>query len=255
MPGNRTLRYSSIMSAEALERTHPLIVGCGAIGRQVALRLAQMGVTTMTIVDMDTVSEENLGPQGFSPTDVGRPKVQAIAAHIGMHIAAECRVTQHNGRVEEMPLEGDLPFTHLFVCVDDMDVRGWIYANVYSKCPANCHYFDARMGAETLHIYNIPGVHINPEDASGQTLIALESLQPRIDDYRSPNVLFPQSEAEEAPCTERATSYCADMAGALLCLFFSYTLREGMVPPYHTVFNMTALELWNEEPPRARTST
>ncbi len=249
MPGNRTLRYSSIMSAEALERTHPLIVGCGAIGRQVALRLAQMGVTTLTIVDMDTVSEENLGPQGFSPTDVGRPKVQAIAAHIGMHIAAECRVTQHNGRVEEMPLEGDLPFTHLFVCVDDMDVRKWIWETIYTKCAAECYYFDGRMGAETLHIYTILGCR-QPDD-----LDTMEVNQPRIDDYRSPNVLFPQAEAEEAPCTERATSYCADMAGALLCLFFSYTLREGMVPPYHTVFNMTALELWNEEPTRARTPT
>ena len=44
-----------------------------------ALQLAAMGVPAMTLYDPDTVSPENLGPQGFWEADVGDRKVDAVA--------------------------------------------------------------------------------------------------------------------------------------------------------------------------------
>jgi sulfur carrier protein ThiS adenylyltransferase len=41
------------------------VIGVGAIGRQVALQLAALGVPDLSLYDPDTVAVENLAPQGY----------------------------------------------------------------------------------------------------------------------------------------------------------------------------------------------
>ena len=75
----RIERYRDLLPTDRLGTTACTIVGVGAIGRQVSLQLAAMGIGRVQLIDPETVEEVNLGPQGYLQDDVGRPKVQATA--------------------------------------------------------------------------------------------------------------------------------------------------------------------------------
>src|SRR5438094_6973939 len=77
---NRDLRQREIVPPERLAACHALVIGVGAIGRQVALQLAALGVPRLTLCDHDVVSVENLACQGYWPADLGTAKVRATQA-------------------------------------------------------------------------------------------------------------------------------------------------------------------------------
>src|SRR5689334_14652305 len=79
-PAGRDARQRDLVPPARLARCHAVVVGVGAVGRQVALQLAATGVPALTLVDPDTVAPENLGPQAYPAADVGRAKVDATAA-------------------------------------------------------------------------------------------------------------------------------------------------------------------------------
>src|SRR4249919_2060152 len=76
---DRDMRQRGLIPAEKLAKVHALIVGVGAIGRQVALQLAAVGVPRITLYDHDHVVVENLAAQGYWPEDLEQPKVHATA--------------------------------------------------------------------------------------------------------------------------------------------------------------------------------
>lgn len=55
------------------------ILGCGAIGSHVAVRLAQAGVGAFELVDPDTLETANVGRHALGMKDVGRNKAAALA--------------------------------------------------------------------------------------------------------------------------------------------------------------------------------
>src|SRR5579863_10754088 len=67
-----------------IRESRVLIVGAGGLGSPCALYLAAAGVGHLGLVDDDAVSLSNLQRQIlFTTADVGTPKVQAAAAHLG----------------------------------------------------------------------------------------------------------------------------------------------------------------------------
>ena len=76
----RDLRQREIVPPERLAACKATVIGVGAIGRQVALQLAAMGVPWLQLVDPDTVEAVNLGCQGYLEEDLGKPKVETTAA-------------------------------------------------------------------------------------------------------------------------------------------------------------------------------
>ena len=56
-----------------------LLVGCGSVGSELALRLTSAGVGRLSISDPDTFSEENLYRHVLSVKDIGRFKTKALA--------------------------------------------------------------------------------------------------------------------------------------------------------------------------------
>ena len=61
-----------------------LLVGCGSVGGEVALRLTSAGVGHLTLSDPDTLSEENLYRHTLSVKDIGLFKTKALADEIAL---------------------------------------------------------------------------------------------------------------------------------------------------------------------------
>ena len=56
----RYSRQRDIVPPERLAQCKATVVGVGAIGRQIALQLAAMGIPRLQLVDFDHVEESNL---------------------------------------------------------------------------------------------------------------------------------------------------------------------------------------------------
>ena len=78
-----------------------LLVGCGSVGGELALRLTSAGVGQLTVSDPDTFSEENLYRHVLSLRDIGRYKAKMLAREIAQrHPWAE--VTPWRRRLEDL---------------------------------------------------------------------------------------------------------------------------------------------------------
>ncbi len=84
-----------------LRRKSVLLVGCGSIGGELALKLTSAGVGRLTVSDPETFSEENLYRHVLSVKDIGRLKAKALANEIaGRHPWAEVKYLSK--RLEEL---------------------------------------------------------------------------------------------------------------------------------------------------------
>lgn len=193
----RYSRQHDIVPAQRLAACKASVIGVGAIGRQVALQLAAMGILWLQLTDFDVVEISNLASQGYLENDLGKPKVEATAEL--------CR--QINSTAEIIPLAERFRRSMdvgnvVFCAVDSIDTRRLIWNSVKDK--ANC-FCDGRMTAETLRV-----------------LIAsdCESRQ------HYPTTLFRADEAFTGPCTAKTTIYCANIAAGLMVAQFAKYLRR-----------------------------
>ena len=89
------------------------VIGCGSVGSTVAENLVRMGITNLTIWDMDVVEAHNLANQMFRQKDIGKPKVDAVAeilAEINPDITGSLQL-KPNG------------WTGQLLCVDNIELR------------------------------------------------------------------------------------------------------------------------------------
>lgn len=116
------------------------IIGCGAIGSTVAENLVRFGLTDIVLYDFDFVEEHNIANQMFRKTDVGKPKVEALAEML-CEINPEVKDTlklADKGYINQR-LSG-----YVFLCVDNIDLR----REIANKCKDNPYVkamFDFRM--------------------------------------------------------------------------------------------------------------
>ena len=215
----RNARQRELIPPDALDKCHAVVVGVGSVGRQVALQLAAMGVPAMTLIDPDTVSEENLGCQGFWESDVGDPKVHAVANVCHQQFP---RLELH-ARPERFrkSVVRDWPRNRVhavFSCVDSMDSRKLIWEGVQRSAGFVC---DGRMAAEVIRVL-----------ASGHPA----------GDARYPRTLFPGRDAYQGSCTAKSTIYSANVAAGLMLGQFARWLRGLPIIPDQTL-NLLAAEL------------
>src|SRR5438128_75361 len=125
---DRDIRQRSIVPPERLAACHALVIGVGAIGRQVALQLAALGVPRMTFFDDDDVGVENLAPQGYWPEDLGTSKVLSTLA-LCRRINPENEITAHAERFKRSTAS-QLPSGEgliVFACVDSITTRNLLW--------------------------------------------------------------------------------------------------------------------------------
>jgi len=69
-------------ASRALSGMHVAVAGCGAVGGQLAVQLAQAGVGHLTLLDNDTLDWRNVGRHVLDGSAVGQNKALAVAAAI-----------------------------------------------------------------------------------------------------------------------------------------------------------------------------
>lgn len=219
---DRDLRQRDLLPPARLSRGHAIVIGVGAIGRQVALQLAAVGVPRLTLVDDDQVAVENLAAQGYWPSDLGEAKVTATAKlcrsiHPAMEVTEHCHRFGRSSPKRLELMDSAMPLA-VFCCVDAITTRRLIWEAIREHI---AFWADGRMAAETIRV--------------------LASDRP-INDTRYAATLFAATEAHAGSCTARSTIYTASIAAGLMLSQFSRWLRQMPVEP-DQVLNLLATEL------------
>jgi len=193
----RYSRQRDIVPVERIAECKATVIGVGAIGRQVALQLAAIGIPWLQLIDFDKVEWSNLASQGYLEGDMGKLKVNAtldlcwrINANNQIHAAPErFRRSMEIGNI-------------VFCCVDRIDVRRMIWQATQDKVS---FFADGRMSADVLRIL---------------TACDVQSRE------HYPTTLFRADEAFVGPCTAKTTIYCANIAAGLMLAQFTKYLRQ-----------------------------
>ena len=213
MTTDRYSRQRDIVPPERLAACTATVIGVGAIGRQVALQLAAMGILWLQLIDFDIVEESNLASQGYLQDDLGRPKVQATADL--------CQQINHQLEVHEVPNRFRRSMSTgnvIFCCVDSINTRRLIWEAVKDRVN---FFADCRMTAEVLRV-------LTACDAKSRE--------------HYPTTLFSADQAYQGSCTAKTTIYCANMAAGLMLAQFTKWLRGLPVEPDMSL-NLLAAEL------------
>ncbi len=142
---NRFERQSELVPQVRLQETSATVIGVGAVGRQVALGLAAMGVRRLQLMDFDDVEPTNVTTQGyFSQTDLGQPKVLATRQAIQL-IDPDIVVTPIQDRFRAKFDTGEA----IFCCVDSITARAAIWRSLKDRCR---FWADGRMLGEVLRV-------------------------------------------------------------------------------------------------------
>jgi len=213
----RLIRQQGLVPSDRLVDLTATVIGVGAIGRQVALQLAAIGVRSIQLIDFDAVDETNITTQGYRTSDVGKPKVDATRSAIGQ-IDSDIHVETINDRFRPRHSTGEA----VFCCVDSISARTAIWRSVNTACR---FWADGRMLGETIRILSVAN-----------------------DTGRShyPTTLFQQSEAQQGQCTSRSTIYTANIAAGLILHQFTRWLR-GLPVDQDLTLNLLASEFVSAE--------
>jgi hypothetical protein len=217
---DRDIRQRDIIPREKLETMTAVVIGVGAVGRQIALQLATIGVPRLVLVDPDTVEVENLAAQGFNEEDLGERKVNAVAAACS-RLNSSTKIVMHAAKFNPrlpMPFEdtpeGETPELCVsgessasprlfFCCVDTMEAR----KEIWQWLEFQKFFIDTRMAAEVARIFCVTAD----------------------DPYSSehyPTTLFTDAEAHPASCTSKTTFYCASLCASLAVAQLAKWLRD-----------------------------
>ena len=206
----RTERYADWVDLQ----TTAHIIGVGAVGRQVALQLAAMGISTLCLYDFDQVDETNLGTQGFSPDQIYHFKVEATKKDCLMknpYITIETRSTKFEKLVF-------FPGRQIvFLCVDSMAAR------------AEC--------VKALIAQGYRGLLIDTR-LSQTTLLCLSGKLMKHQGYWA----YWYPEEQRARCTAETTIYMANItAGIAIDRFVQHF--QGILPNEWTMIKLDTFQL------------
>jgi sulfur carrier protein ThiS adenylyltransferase len=151
---NRFVRQAELVPMKNLEVVAASVIGVGAIGRQVALQLAAIGIRRLQLLDFDVVDATNVTTQGYWQDDIGHAKVVATStaiARIDPTVLVESVADRFRPRMEL----GEA----VFCCVDSIDTRAAIWRAIQGRYR---FWVDGRMLGEVMQILVVV-------DAAGRT--------------------------------------------------------------------------------------
>ena len=231
-----TSRFSSAIWYENIQKKTVILAGVGGIGSYVGFLLARMKPASMFIYDDDIVEAVNMSGQLYGQSDLGRPKVSALAEMI-RNYAGYSSVFAISERFTNESEASDI-----MICgFDNMAARKLFFnkwlSYVQSKSEEerkNCLFIDGRLAAEEFQVLCIKG-----DD------------EYNINRY-SNEYLFSDAEADETICSYKQTTFCANMiASYMVNLFVNFCANqcEPLIDrdlPFLTTYNAETMYLKTE---------
>ncbi len=193
---DRFARQAGLVPRERLAEISATVIGVGAVGRQIAIQLAALGVPRLTLIDHDIVELTNVATQAYFHDEIGHHKVAATAQYV-LRIDPDIIVTVVPDRYRARMEMGDA----VFCCVDKIATRETIWRTAGQHA---AFWADARMLGEVIRVL---------------------SASADIGRGHYPSTLFPQGEAQIGACTSRGVIYTAMIAAGLVVHQFTRWLR------------------------------
>lgn len=231
-----TSRFSSAIWYENIQEKTIILAGVGGIGSYVGFLLARMKPASMFIYDDDIVETVNMSGQLYGQSDLGRPKVSALAEMIRNYAGYSSVFAISEGFTDESEA------SDIMICgFDNMAARRlffnkWVN-HVQSKPEEerkNCLFIDGRLAAEEFQVLCIKG-----DD------------EYNINRYNN-EFLFSDAEADETICSYKQTTFCANMiASYMVNLFVNFCANqcEPLIDrdlPFLTTYNAETMYLKTE---------
>lgn len=178
-----------------------VLAGVGGIGSNMAVILAKLNPSAIYIFDDDTVESFNLAGQFYSNEDIGKPKVEALAASVRKYTNYSS-IFALNRRF----IPGEEIVSDIMVCgFDNMRARRDFFTawknhvdQLHDEEKKNCLYIDGRLTADLFQIFCICGT---------DTFYMEEYVN---------KYLFNDFEAQREVCSYKQTGFLADMIGAFM---------------------------------------
>ncbi|QEF97872.1 Molybdopterin-synthase adenylyltransferase [Stieleria maiorica] len=186
-PADRFARQSGLVARERLADHRVTVIGVGAIGRQVALQLASIGVPRLQLIDFDHVEPTNVTTQGYRHDQIGQAKVEATVCDLRL-VDPMIDVAIVKDRFRPRQRHGEIVVS----CVDSISSRTAIWRCAKSRCDL---WIDGRMRGEVVRV--------------------LASDDPKHDEHYE-TTLFAAAEAHTGSCTTASTVYAASLAASLM---------------------------------------
>ena len=179
------LRQLDIADPSKFKDKPVTVIGAGGIGAATVVALAKTGFENITVYDFDDVEEHNL-PNQLLPIWVGEQdtlswKKPTALFHL-VHDLADISITPVNERYVDQPL-GEI----VIVAVDSLEARREIWQAVSQSMDVE-FMIDGRMAITSMDIYAVDMLSEGAVEAYEATL---------------------EGEAEDLPCTARATMFNA----------------------------------------------
>jgi molybdopterin/thiamine biosynthesis adenylyltransferase len=194
-------RHWDLINPSQSSKCTVIVMGAGSIGGYSALALAKMGFPNIYVDDFDVVAEENISPQIYGPSYIGKPKTEALRQVIldlsGVNIKQSCnKCVEIPDQITLANFLARIPNLIVISAIDSMEAR----KNLFSICSASKtvkYFIDSRMAIQFLNCYAID-------------LYDKES----IDKYR--RTLFKDTEAIQEPCTNKSIAFTSMIAGGIV---------------------------------------
>lgn len=217
-----TSRFSGTEWFDAIQTERVVIAGCGGIGSWTTLQIARMSPAALFLYDDDTVETANMSGQLFSRDDIGKAKVDAMAAMIRKYTS-----TTNVYAVRERFDSNTIPGTIMICGFDNMAARktffeSWknLVGSTADEEKKNCLFIDGRLSIDCLQVFCMTG-----DD---------EANMRRYEEQ----FLFNDSEADETICSMKQTTYLACMIGSIIVNLFTNFVANSLDPviPYDLPF-------------------
>ena len=183
------------------------LIGAGAVGSHIAIDLACLGVTDLTVYDHDHVESHNICMSAFHLKDLGRHKVDALADHVMSKTGLEMKTVAE--KYMGQAINGSL-----VVSVDSMEARQYIWEKAKME-PSVDILLDTRLAAELVSVFAI-----NPCD-------------PDDIEYYEYFLSYSSREAHHETCGRHGIKYVSETAARAVCANLTSWWSRGRKKRHH----------------------
>lgn len=215
------LRHNKLIGPHSFGQVEFVILGCGAVGSNVALGLAKLGVNYFDLWDHDDVEDYNLPNQAYSVQHIGMKKVDALK-DVLTSFNPEIICSTNSCKMEDITcLDFQVRPKVIIYAVDSLNVRKFLTEQIRDN-----------FIEEIIAIYEVRLGFTHGESMSfnPQNLI-------HIDEYI--NTLEDDSKIADSPCNAKIIPNIVLLSTSLILSYVTldFSVEKSSIPYRRSIFS------------------